>query len=228
MVLFQFWQRFIGNDVGSTAGDLHLIALWPTILPQIWRCKGVFIIYVAGGGGAKSFTPSQGGGGSWKFWGWSGGGVIQVWPSRRVAFILARCALLHFTQEIYIWAPLYELICMQELINTDFSTTRLEAVFHRLRQFGLKLHPEKCLVPWSHGLCKWSGKRLLKNQGSRRLSNTNNPENSSPVSQSYSSPVSQRYAGKGGSRGGGSMGSGPLPPFLLERIPPFFNRTPLK
>ena len=59
--------------------------------------------------------------------------------------------------------------------SVKFFLTRLEAVFYRLRQFGLKLHPEKCLAPWSHGLCKWSGKRLIQNQGSRRLSNTKQP-----------------------------------------------------
>ena len=145
-------------------------------------------------------------------------------PAGSIYFGALRIVTLY--TEIYIWAPLYELICMQELINTDFSTTRLEAVFHRLRQFGLKLHPEKCLVPWSHGLCKWSGKRLLKNQGSRRLSNTNNPENSSPVSQSYSSPVSQRYAGKGGSRGGGVHGVRTPPFFGADPPPPFFSIGP--
>ena len=40
---------------------------------------------------------------------------------------VAHCYIIHK----YLWAPLYESICMQELINTDFSTTRLEAVFHR-------------------------------------------------------------------------------------------------
>ena len=64
------------NDVGSTAGDLHLIALWPTILPQIWRCKGVFIIYVAGwGGGAQKVSPPlRGGGGHESFEGDQGRG----------------------------------------------------------------------------------------------------------------------------------------------------------
>ena len=144
--------------------------------------KGMFIIYVGGGvksgGGAQKVSPPlRGGGGHESFEGGrGGGGGHKNLTLPRVAFFLARCTLLHYTQRSMgptLW------IDLQELINKDFVTTRLEAVFHRLRQFGLKLHPEKCLVPWSHGLCKRSGKWLRQNQGSRRLSNTNNPENSS-------------------------------------------------
>ena len=62
----------------------------------------MFIIYdgggvKSGGGGAKSFTPSQGGGGGHEsFEGGQGGGVIKVWPSGRVEFILriAHCYII--------------------------------------------------------------------------------------------------------------------------------------
>ena len=74
-------------------------------------------------------------------------GPTRRWRGFRMGYIIHRD----------LWAPLYVYIDLRELINKDFVTTRLEAVFHRLRQFGLKLHPENCLIPWSHGLCKWSG-----------------------------------------------------------------------
>ena len=86
--------------------ELHvLLLLWDRVWRVTWVFfyynqmsalpldhRGMFIIYDGGGGGQirggaqKVSPPLRGGGGSWKFWGWSGGGVIKVWPSGRVEF----------------------------------------------------------------------------------------------------------------------------------------------
>ena len=59
--------------------------------------------------------------------GGGGGHTSLTLPAGSNFFGMLRIVTLY--TEIYIWAPLFESICMQELINTDFSTTRLEAVF---------------------------------------------------------------------------------------------------